>query len=77
MQHLQDRVHQLEKELANATIEKKKFETRCKKLEEELQRVVHNPNEHTASDRKLGENLGTRLDKGVQTAHDERGMDVC
>ena len=55
-------------------------ERRCKEFEEqaiELRRVVHNLNKHTASDGKLGEGLGTRLDKGVQTTHDERGMDIC
>lgn len=29
------------------------------------------------SDGKLCEGLGTRLDKRVQTTHDERGMDIC
>ena len=55
-------------------------ERRCKKFEEEaikLRQVVYNLNKRTASDGKLGEGLGTRLDKGVQTAHDEQGMDIC
>ena len=55
-------------------------ERRCKEFEEEaikLRRVVHNLNKRIASDGKLGEGLGTRLDKGVQTTRDERGMDIC